>query len=175
MEIKELLKKEKIDKIMFYNYKTKLLQNVFTVCVLLNTETPQIEARGVAICSVGDTYSKEEGKDKSFYRAVEALRRKKNNGRINPAGRDGNVTRKIYGIKPTQEIEFKETLKELYNINPGSKIIAVPSGKKKKFIVEIPTNYPIRLANKLFKFKSHYRPQPSNKVEAKLISKGALS
>jgi hypothetical protein len=174
MEIKELLKKEKIDKITFYDYKTNLLQNVFTVCVLLNTEASQIEARGVAICSVGDTFSKIEGKDKSFYRAVEALRRKKNTGRINPEGRNGDVTRKIYGVKPDKENTFvNETLKELYNINPHSKIVRVPSGKKKKFIVEIPSNYPIKLTNKLFKYKSHYRPQPSNKMETKLLSKGA--
>jgi hypothetical protein len=174
MEIKELLKRENINKIMFYDYKTSLLQNVFTVCVLLNTETPQIEARGVAICSVGDTFSKVEGKDKSFYRAVEALRRKKSTGRINPEGRNGGVTRKIFGIKPDQEKAFVNvTLKELYNINPNSKIVSIPSGKKKKFIVEIPSNYPIKLANKLFKYKSHYRPQPSNKMETKLLCKGA--
>jgi hypothetical protein len=169
MNPKELLRKEKFNKIIFYDYKTKLLKNVLTACVLLNKEKNTIEARGVAICSVGDSFDRKEGKDRAFYRAIEALRTRKNNGNINPVGREGFVTRKVYGVKPEQEDDFEDTLKELYNINPNSDIIITQCGKKKKFVVEIPTNYPMTLANKVFKYKSQYRPNPSNQYEAKLL------
>lgn len=168
--IKQLLEKHGVDKVFIYTKKTPLLQNVYTTCLFINTKTKQIEARGVAICSVGDIYIKGKGKSKAFGRAMKALLNRDNNYRIKTRNRNTFLVRKEMKIKKAEDrINFRDNiLPELKNITKNIKIEDHGKGKLIRF--DIPSLYPIQLANKDFKYKSQFRPKPSGSIEVNFIN-----
>lgn len=168
-EVKQLLEKHGVDKIFIYTKRTPLLQNVYTTCLFINTKTKQIEARGVAICSVGDVYIKGKGKSKAFGRAMKALLNKDNNYKIKTKNRNSFLVRKEMKVKsPQDRINFRDNiLPELKNIAKYIKVEDHGKGKLVRF--DIPSTYPIQLANKDFKYKSQFRPKPAGTIEANVI------
>jgi len=170
--LKKTLAEHGVDKVFIYTRKTPVLQNVYTVCLFLNTKKKQIEARGVAICSVADLYKKSEGKNKAFGRAMQALLKKKNDLKIKLKNRNNFTVRKQLTIKnDVEKRNFRENiLPELRSISDKLKIKIENRGKEKLIRFEIPSNYPIKIANQNFKYKSHFRPKPSGAVEANLIN-----
>ena len=98
-EQKEVLEQNGIDKIFFYYEGSPIAKNIHTTCLLINTKEQRIEARGVSICSLLDTFSRKKGKDKSSGRALKALLNKQNFHRINGEGREGEKVIKIITIK----------------------------------------------------------------------------
>lgn len=172
-EIQSILEENGVDKISFYYINSPLVNNAFTTCVLINSSQQRIEARGVSICSLLDTFSKSEGKNKALGRAVKALARKQNNWRINGSGRDEEFVKRGIKIKTTEdELHFRNTIaQELKRINPDTLISSAKSGAHKKYSFEIPVSYPVKLANSLYKYKSHYRPIPVGEEEQELLKK----
>ena len=77
-EHSEIFEHNGVDKIFFYFKDSPLANNVCTTCLLINTKEKRIEARGVSICSLLDTFSKLKGKSKASGRALKALIRKEN-------------------------------------------------------------------------------------------------
>ena len=161
-DTQRLFEEHGVDKISFYFINSPLVNNAFTTCVLINSSQQRIEARGVSICSLLDTFSKSEGKNKAFGRAVKALARRENNWRINGSGRDDEFVKRGIKIKTREdELRFRETIaQELKRIDPDLLVSASKSGAYKKYSFEVPVSYPVKLANSLYKYKSHYRPIP---------------
>lgn len=160
---KKLFDENGVDKIKFFFVNSPLVNNVFTSCLLINSKTGRLEARGVAICSMKDTFSKSEGKNKAFGRAVMALKKKKNSFKIRASARDNEFVKRSLKVKDgVDDYRFtNEVAPELSRIDPKTPIsVTNYGGKYKKYFFSVPVSYPIRLTNSLFKYKSQYRPVP---------------
>lgn len=170
-DIQRILQENGVDKISFYIINSPLINNAFTTCVFINSSNQRIEARGVSICSLLDTFSKSEGKNKAFGRAIKALVRKENNWKINGTGRSDEFVKRSMKIKSqVDEDRFRnEVLEELKRIDPVMPITVKATKGYKKYLFDIPVSYPVGLANSLYKYKSHYRPIPSGVEERELI------
>lgn len=169
--LKKTLAEHGVDKVFFYTEKTPVLQNVYTTCLFINTEKKQIEARGVAICSVADVFQKSEGKHKAFGRAMQALLKKRNDSRIKLRNRNQFFARKKLTIKSTEDrANFRyKILPELREIKEDIKMSVSDHGAGKQVIFYLPSNYPIKIANKNFKYKSQFRPKPAGSIEANYL------
>jgi hypothetical protein len=164
-EHKEFLKKNGVNKIIFYFKDSSLTDNVFTTCLLINEKQNRIEARGVSICSLLDEFSKIKGKSKASGRALKALLRKQNFFKINKSGRVKEIIKKEVMIKSDED--NKKILRELSQLDDYQKVVVRKS--KKKYSFEIPANYPIAVASSNFKYKSEFRPLPANSIESQLL------
>ncbi len=172
-DIQKILQDNDVDKISFYFVNTPIVNNAFTTCVFINSSKQRIEARGVSICSLSDTFSKSEGKNKAFGRAIKALIRKENNWKINGSGRDDEFVKRGLKIKSNaDETHFRgEIVEELKRIDPTMPVSVSPTRGYKKYSFDIPVSYPVRLANSLYKYKSHYRPIPVGDDEQELLKR----
>jgi len=172
-DIQKILQDNDVDKISFYFVNTPIVNNAFTTCVFINSSKQRIEARGVSICSLSDTFCKSEGKNKAFGRAIKALVRKENNWKINGSGRDTEFVKRGLKIKSNDdETHFRsEIVEELKRIDPNMPVTVGPTRGYKKYSFDIPMSYPVRLANSLYKYKSHYRPIPVGDDEQELIKR----
>lgn len=171
-ETQRILAENGVDKIHYYFINSPIVNNAFTACVLVNSEQQRIEARGVSICSLLDTFCKSEGKNKAFGRAVKALVRRKNNWKINGSSRDDEFTQRSFKVKTQADDDrFRsEVAPELRKIDPQLPVTVSQNGKGKKYTFEVPLSYPVRLANSMFRYKSQYRPTPVNEEERDLVS-----
>lgn len=174
--VEEILQENGVDKVAFYYRGTPLINNAFTTCIFINTDKGRIEARGVSICSVKDVFCKKTGKQRAFGRAIRALVRKDNVGKINPSGRDLEVVKREYRCKSTDEREefLNYKVPELTAINPDMELGMSDHENGKyisKFIFDLPMSYPMRVANQMYKYKSQYRPNPAGSQETKLLTK----
>jgi hypothetical protein len=165
MSNKDLLEENGVDRIYFYQVSTPIVQNAYTVCLLLNKKLQRIESRGIAICSVLDSFNIAKGKQKAFGRAVKALKRKKNYFKINGDGRSSEFTKRSMKIKTmVDDRNFLEHIvPELNSISPEIPIKVFSNDNDKflkKYIFDLPVSYPIMVANKNFRYKSQYRPAP---------------
>lgn len=171
-EHKETLEQNGVDKVFFYFEGSPLANNIYTTCLLINTKEKRIEARGVSICSLLDTFSRVRGKSKSSGRALKALIRKENSFKINGLGRDGQTINKTITIKTAQDnTKFLETkTSEFLRLNQKiTNIKTQGSYCFAKYKFKLPTNYPIFKASEMFKYKSEFRPIPANKMEVKVL------
>lgn len=174
--IEKILEENGVDKVAFYYKGTPLINNAFTTCLFINTKTGQIEARGVSICSIKDVFCKKQGKHRAFGRAMRALVRKDNDGKINPNGRDMESIKREYRCKSADDKSEFLTYKvpELTNINPELDLGVIEGDGGKfvsKYIFDLPLSYPIRVANQMYKYKSQYRPNPAGSNETNLLKK----
>jgi hypothetical protein len=176
-DMQKILQENDVDKISFYFMNSAVVNNAFTTCVLINSSKQRIEARGVSICSLSDTFSKSEGKNKALGRAIKALVRKENNWKINWSGRRNEFVKRSLKVKTqNDEDHFQNVVAvELARIEPSMDIIIASRGNSKgqykTYSFELPVNYPISLANTLYKYKSHYRPVPSGVEELDLMKR----
>lgn len=171
---RQILEENGIDKIHFYQARTPLLSNAFTACVLFNSEKCSIEARGVSICSLLDTFNISEGKNRAFGRAIKALKRKGNFFKINGSARSDQFVQRAMKIKNETDDEnfMNEIVTELQTVSPPNMEIKVLSGKKfmKKYLFSVPLSYPVMIANRYFKYKSQFRPTPVGEEELSLVA-----
>jgi len=172
-DIRKILEENNVDKISFYFINSPIISNAFTTCVFINSSKRRIEARGVSICSLSDTFSKSQGKNKAFGRAIKALVRKQNNWKINGSGRDDEFAKRAFKIKTQDDEKYftNEIEEELRRIDPDMLIHTIQDNRHKKYSYEIPISYPVKLANLLYKYKSQYRPVPAGVEEQELIKK----
>lgn len=176
----EVLTQNGVDKISFYWESTPIINNAFTACLFINSEKNRIEARGISICSLRDTFNRKKGKSRAYGRAMKALTRKVNDYKINPIGREDEFVKRSMKIK--NEVSDKEFLdikaKELMRIDPNMELTITEINSKnliKKYTFDLPVNYPILIANQSLRFKSHYRPNPTGKVELDILNKTQIS
>ena len=175
--IEHILNENGVDRVAFYYRSAPLLNNAFTTCVFINTEKRRIESRGVSICSVRDVYCKKKGKQKSFGRAIRALVRKENDGKINAAGRDEETVKRSFKCKAEDDQNFRlQWIPEIMKINPDTDISVLDGGGKYavKYAFDIPLSYPMKVANKIYRYKSQYRPNPAGPEETEMIADKAV-
>lgn len=169
---RELLAKHGVDKIKFYSRSSSLAE-VYTTCIFINTEKGRIEARGVSICSLKDTFKRIDGKNRAFGRAISALKRKTNNERINSLGREYEFVQRKFKIRNEDEDEnfIATVIEELTDFDPFIDVSIINGNDKYKryYIVNVPANYPIAKAHEHYKYKSEYRPNPACKEELTLL------
>lgn len=174
--VQKVLNENGVDKIAFYYRGTPLVDNIYTTCLFINSVEKRIESRGVAICSLRDTFNKTSGKSKSFGRAMKALTRKINSGKIRPYSRDFELVRREIKIKnEDDDIKFKtEKIAELHAIDPNLEVMTLefPNKSCKKYSFDIPASYPMHIANQSFKYKSQFRPNPAGNEETRILEKG---
>lgn len=172
-DVQKVLEENEVDKISFYYVGSPIVNNAFTTCVLISSSRNRIEARGVSICSLVDSFNKQEGKNRAFGRAIRALTRRENIWKINGTGRDEEFVKRGIKIKTKEdELYFRnEIIEELKQIDPQMMVSQTSSGQYKKYVFDVPLSYPVRLANSLYKYKSQYRPTPSGTQEQDLLKK----
>ena len=171
-EHKETLEQNGVDQIFFYFEDSPLTNNIFTTCLLINAKAKRIEARGVSICSLLDTFSRAKGKSKAAGRALKALIRKENSYEINGLGRAEETIMKIIRIKDEDEhIQFLQTqIPALINLQTPVNEVKMQGGRHlKRYKIEMPANYPILKTNELFHYKSEFRPRPVHEMEFKVL------
>jgi len=173
--IEHILSESGVDKVAFYYKGTPILNNAYTTCIFINSEKNRIEARGVSICSIKDVFCKKSGKHRAFGRAMRALIRRDNLGKINPEGRDLESIKREYRCKSVDEKnDFINTkIPELAYIDPDLQVSASDETGKyvSKFIFDLPLSYPIRVASEIYRYKSQYRPNPAGQDEVLLLRK----
>lgn len=174
-----ILQANNIDKIMFYTVDSPLVNNLFTACVFINTRLGRIEARGVAICSLLDSYSKKKGKQKALGRALSALVHQKNTMKIRSYARqDEYINRRVKLRDEEEKYSFihdvSTELSYLGDYDFNVKFIKNVGDKYMKCSFNMPLNYPIKAAHEYFKYKSQYLPEPANQEEQAMIDKFAI-
>jgi hypothetical protein len=171
---KNFLNTNGVGRIHFYNVRTPIISNAMTVCLLFNSEAGRIEARGVSICSLLDSFNILKGKHKSFGRAIKSLKRKANFYKINGKGRQDEFVKREMKIRNERDDAiFRQTVvSELRAIDPNTPIqMQMLEGTKyiKKYLYDIPLSYPVEIANKNFKYKAQYRPEPVGPTEIEFV------
>ena len=146
---KKILESNEVDKIAFYTVDSPLVNNLFTTCVFINTRLGRIEARGVAICSLLDSYSKKKGRQKAFGRAVAALLHQRNLMKIKSGARlDEFISRKTKLKNDVEQIEFANILSDELAYagvhDASAKFIRNPGDKYTKCCYSLPLSYPIK-------------------------------
>lgn len=163
MDKKEkILMDNKVDTVRYLEYKNHLLSNIFTTCLLINSETKKIVGRGISICSLKDSFNRSKGKNQAFGRAIIALKSKQNSLKIKgKARKTESVIRKIKIKCEDDEIFFTKFIsKDLIQLNPQLQIKVSKHKSFKEYIFKLPISYPIQVANNFFKYKSSYLPVP---------------
>jgi hypothetical protein len=167
-----------VERVAFYYRSTSILNNAFTTCLFINTEKQQIVARGVSICSVRDVYCKKSGKHRAFGRAMKALVRRENTGKINASARDFETVRREIKCKtPEDEQVLIDKIQEIQEIDPTINISKARGNGNyySKYAFQLPLSYPIRVANMIYKYKSQYRPNPAGQEEVLLLKEKSVS
>lgn len=164
LESKKILQENNVDKVFFYTRTTSFLNNLYTTCILVDSITEQIKARGISICSVKEIYSKEIGKKKAYARALMALLKKKNSEKINVNRKNdfSTIKRNIKLKKYTYE-KFTDLTDEISKIDPNYKHVEI-DGVEKIFYF-LPVTFPIKMAGLTYKYKSQYLPNPATREE----------
>jgi len=170
-KIKEKLGELGVDRIKFYYHKSPICHNIFTACLFFNDQNVLL-SRGLAICSVLDSFSKITGRGIAFGRAFTALKDASNSGLINHLLRwkDKSVKRSLQiKRKEDEDFFFSEVAPILIQLNNeigitpaevDTRLEELKDGNvRKKITYRIPRNYPVQETSKMFKFKSEYRPE----------------
>jgi len=159
------LEKEGVKEIRYYYKNIPIIGNIYTCCVFLS-EDKKILARGLAICSVGDSHTKKIGRKLSKTRATSAIYKKSDSLEINKSiiylerfsdKRHIETMNKVFKIKNKKQQE--ELVQEILDLGFEHEI--VDFNPFKKLTVLIPISYPMDLTCEEFKFKSQYMPQPT--------------
>lgn len=160
-----------VKRIKIYYEKSKLLGNIFTVCLLLG-DNDELLARGVAICSLKDSHKKSSGKNIALGRATKALKKHENLEKINPQ-RD-ILNQAIVKMISINSPHYKEILNEISEYNLNDFAYAIKYKGEDHLRVEIPLYIPIDETNKYFEYKSEYKPTPTVQ-EIRIIGKKNLA
>ena len=169
-EVLDKLTDEGVKRLKFYYKKERLVGNICTVCLLIG-ENDELLSRGVSICSLQDSHRKATGKNISLGRAIKALKNQKTTDEIN-SNRDSLInwiyTKNINEKDPY----YEEILEEIKHNNFDTTNLKI--NKDEVLRVEIPMDFPLYITNLLFKFKSTYKPVPTDE-EIKIIGKRKLA
>jgi hypothetical protein len=143
-------------RIKFSYKRTEILNNVFTVCELEDSDR-NLVARGISICSILDQHIKKKSRCIALGRAIKAFENQKNSCEIIPNRFNDPLYEKIMVLDP-QKISFA-TQEALDN---GFIMCEVKKNEKVGVKVIIPRSYPIQVASQYFQYKCEYMPSPVN-------------
>jgi hypothetical protein len=134
-----------------YYYETDdLIGNIYTACILVDKKDCSIVSRGIAVRSLLDMHKKSVARDIAHGRAIKALSKQDSSDEINV---DRQRLPQFVLFKMREEM----TEAELARIN---EIFFIPEGSKN---IYVPRFYPLEETAKQFKFKSEFRPEPTEK------------
>jgi len=151
-----------VSKIRYYPYSTPLVNNLFTICLLLDDNKKPL-SRGISICSLLDTHRKKEGKNRSFGRAVKAILSQKNSEIIlvRPDRWEDEYVVRSFKEKSKKDSDYftNIVLPEIPS-NAIMRSIDVKRGSVtfKKHMIYLPRIHPIEVAVHFFSYKSEYQP-----------------
>jgi len=158
--------------IKYYRHTSIVTRNIFTACVFFDINKTMI-ARGVAICSVLDSFSKATGRGIALSRALKAAESKMSSEPINdqPYRWATLFVGRSIKIKNDQDFDFfnSKVLPILSDLKIDSKdciktLIGEDSNgnKKVKILYKIPRDYPLKETIKVFKYKSEFMPDSTD-------------
>jgi len=158
--------------VKYYRHTSPVTQNIFTACVFFNIDKTMI-ARGVAICSVLDSFSKATGRGIALSRALKAAEYKVSSEPINnqPYRWKTLFVGRSMRMRNDQDLDFfnGEVLPILSGLKADDKnwiktLTEEDSkgNKKVKILYKIPRDYPLKETVKVFKFKSEFMPDPTD-------------
>ena len=147
-DLRKTLKKERVSKIKFNEFKSSL-GILFITCTFFD-EDRKPSARGLSICSLADTFIRKEGKKKAFNRAVKAIVTKMNSNEV--IERD-NIKRYV-----RRSVDNSTQLQSLNQYIRRQRYVDYKG--KKKFEFSIDSSAPLRIAKQKysFRYKSEYKP-----------------
>ena len=152
-------KEEKVSKVKFYNLDDELFGKLITVCLLLS-DNNEILARGVSICSIKDTFNKTTGRNKSYGRAMKALKNKSDFYRIARDFCSDESCSKSFKVKKDDQ-ERISLLEEYFSLYGNT----TNTIEKKNLLVYnfiFPLSYPVSIAAQSFELESEYIPIPTD-------------
>jgi len=149
-----------VHRVKYYYHKDSIVGNIFTACLLIG-EDKEILSRGIAICSLLDSFSKKEGRRKSYSRAMKAYWSESDSGIINEVYLKSKFINRKFKTQEDRIIENSHLVS-----------VSQQSAENLKFVnVSISRNYPIYKTSQFFKFKSEYAPIPTE-LEKKILRIG---
>ncbi len=134
----------------YYYEADDLIGNIYTACILVDKSDLSIVSRGIAVRSLLDMHKKSVARYIAHGRAVKAVMKKGNSDEI-------NAERQRFPSFVLFKIKKEMTEDELARIN---ETFFIPEGSKN---VYVPRFYPLEETSKQFKFKSEFRPEPTEK------------
>jgi len=176
--VQERMDDLKVSMIKYYRHKSLVTQNIFTACLLFS-DNKAMMARGVAICSVLDSFSKATGRGIALSRALKAA---ESEGSSEPINNYPYRWRTLF-VGRSMRIKTKEdkdyfndkvlpVLTEIQDIEKGDVKTQTEEDSngnmKVKILYRIPRDYPLEETSKIFDYKSEFMPQPTD-IEKKLF------
>ena len=134
-----------------YYYETdNLIGNIYTACILVDKKDCSIVSRGIAVRSLLDMHKKSVARDIAHGRAIKALAKQNSSDEI-------NIDRQRLPQFVLFKIREEMTEDELTRIN---ETFFIPEGSKN---IYVPRFYPLEATAQQFKFKSEFKPEPTEK------------
>lgn len=170
--VQERMDELKISMIKYYRHKSSVTQNIFTACLLFSDNKTLI-SRGVAICSVLDSFSKATGRGIALSRALKAAESEGSSEPINnyPYRWKTLFVGRSMRIKTKEDKDYFNhkvlpILTEIQDIDKGG--IKTQSEEdsngniKVRILYRIPRDYPLEETAKIFDYKSEFMPGPTD-------------
>jgi len=134
----------------YYYQSDDIIGNIYTVCILVDKSDGKIVSRGVAVRSLLDMHRKATARNIAHGRAIKALINKDSSDKI-------NVDRQR--VPSFILVKKKDGLSEdtITKINEN---FFVPEGSSN---IYVPRFYPLEVTAEVFKFKSEFMPEPTEK------------
>ena len=176
--VQERMDDLKVSIIKYYRHKSSVTQNIFTACLLF-VDNKNLVARGVAICSVLDSFSKATGRGIALSRALKAA---ENEGSSEPINNFPYRWRTLFvgrsmRIKTEEDKDYFNckvlpVLTEIQAIGKGTIKTQTEEDShgntKVRILYKIPRDYPLKETAKIFDYKSEFMPQPTD-IEKQLF------
>ena len=149
MECDKVLKELGVEKIKFYYEKSKIVSNYYTVCILID-KNKNILSRGISICSLKDQHRKTIARNIALGRAKKALINNVTSEPLNSNRFSSEYLVRSFKDKDQKQLDpiLNEADKHGFEFYKSLNSIDVV----------IPMNFPISLAEYVFKFKSEVHP-----------------
>lgn len=152
---------EKISRVRYYYHNSDVVGgNVFTACLFLDDHN-NILARGVAIKSVSDQHSKEEGRRRAYKRAMKALCSGEDSCPINHSGGKRPPIWRQQKLKTVdQKVRFLENVVKQIKLDDIPQTVFNRIETKKGELVRylVPYLFPVIETRKFFSHKSSCKP-----------------
>ena len=170
--VQERMDDLKVSLIKYYRHKSSVTQNIFTACLLFGNNKTLI-ARGVAICSVLDSFSKATGRGIALSRALKAAESEKSSELINnyPYRWKTLFVGRSMRVKTEEDKDYFNgkvlpVLNEIQETGKGTvKTLTEEDSHgntKVRILYRIPRDYPLEETAKIFNYKSEFMPQSTD-------------
>lgn len=150
-------------KVVYYYETSPCVGNVATICLFISEEGYKLISRGIAICSLSDQFSKEEGRKRAYKFARMAFGSRETKELINKSNANANdyYSYVIRRKKVKNEEEAENFILSTKGLIYEYRIIK--SGDKKYVQYKLPYYHPLYMISLNFTAKSYYKPKPTDR------------